>query len=344
MALTSGGFRRGLLVSLVLCLVLGGVLYRLFAQSAGRDGPIELAKRAREALEAVKKRDLTPSSTLRVVATYDAILAPLDRLLGLARQLAEEEERNPAADYDHVRALVQPVIDIAPLAHAQSQMETGNFRKDFRFMEQKGEACQLLAGALWNRLEAEHRQSAAGQRGERFVPEPANTERLYAILRDGLEADPGNKDLWYLRALVGRSNGVFGRAESDLRRALNLDGQFVPAWNDLGLTLIHLGRFEEAGEAFTNARNQAAAAAKTAGRPVGSDYAAALLNLADFHLNLADYYRREIGVDPGNRDNQDRLKLHMAGAAEATKELLDAMPSDSPEAAEARRQQSRITY
>ena len=269
MTVPPGGFGRALFISIVLCLVLGGVLYKLLGESAGEgDNPAELAKQARQALEAVKKRDVTPSSTLRVVAPYDAILVPLDRLLRLAREVAEGEERNPIGDYDRIRAMVQPVIDIAPLAHAQSQTETGTFRKDYRFMAQKGEACQLLAGALWNRLEAAFRQSAAGRKGERFIPDPADTERLYAILRDGLEADPGNKNLWHLRALVERSNGAFGRAESDLRRALNLDSRFVPAWNDLGLTLINLIRFDEAGEAFVNAKNQAAAAAKAAGRPV----------------------------------------------------------------------------
>jgi tetratricopeptide (TPR) repeat protein len=337
--------RRGILIFIVLCLISGGVLYKLFGKPAGGgNNREELAKQAREALEAVKERDVTPSSTLRIAAPYDAILAPLDKLLGLAREAAEGEERNPIEEYDRIRATVQPVLDIAPLAHAQSQTETGTFRKDYRFMAQKGEACQLLASALWNRLEAVHRQSAAGREGGRFVPEPADTERLYAILRDGLEADPGNKALWHVRALVERVNGAFGRAESDLRRALSLDSQFVPAWNDLGLTLINLRRFDEAGEAFANARDRAAAAAKSTGRPVGPEYAAALLNLADFHLGLAEHYRREMGVDPGDRDNQDRLKAHLAGAAEATKELLDAMPPDSPEAVEARRQQSRITY
>ncbi|MDR1536276.1 MAG: hypothetical protein LBU64_14510 [Planctomycetota bacterium] len=335
---------RGFLVALFLCAAAAGIGYRLLVPAGGGgDGAEELAKQARDALEAVKNRDLTPSPSLRVTATYDAILAPLDRLLRLAENILEGETAEPVADYERIRSLAEPVIEISLLAREQSRRETGAFRKDYRFMEQRGEACRLLATALWNRLEALHGNSA-GRDGSRFVPGAADSEKLYALVKDGLDSDPANKSLWYLRSLVERANGVFGRAEGDLRKALSLDSRYVAAWNDLGLVLIRLGRFEEAGEAFAQAKDRAAEAARLAGRPVGADYAAALLNLAEFHLDLADSFRREIATDPANRDNQDRLGRHLTGAAEAVRELLANMPAESPEAIEGRKLLSRITY
>ncbi|MDR1520463.1 MAG: hypothetical protein LBU23_10025 [Planctomycetota bacterium] len=345
MFISPSGFGRGLIIALAASAVVGAAAYKLYGPTAGGSGETaeELTRTVEAALEAVRKRDLTPSSTLRVTATYDAVLAPLDKMLRLARNIAEGEKRDPAADYDRIRAFVEPVIRLTALARDQARRESGP-SKDYRFMEQKGEACQLLAAALWNQLEARRRSSPAGRDGVRFVPEPADSERLYAILNDGLGADPANKALWRLRGLVERANGLFGRAESDLRMALNLDGQYAAAWNDLGLVLINLRQFDEAGESFVKAKDQAAAAAKLAGRPLGPEYGAALLNLTEFHLSLADYYRRETGIDPANRDNQDRLRFHLAGAADAARELVANLPPESPEAIEGQRLLSRITY
>ncbi|MDR3077640.1 MAG: hypothetical protein LBV15_02625, partial [Planctomycetota bacterium] len=276
-------------------------------------------------------------------ATYDSILAPLDRMLRRLRNLAEGDERDPLGDYDRTRAYAEPIMEIAQAAYEQSQREREGLRKNYRFLEQKGEACQRLAAALWNRLEALYRSRAAPD-SDGFVPAPADSERLEAVIGDGLDAAPANRELWRLHARLAKANGIFGRAESDLRKALGLDSQYGEAWNDLGLVLIHLRRFDEAGEAFVKAKELAAGAAKLAGRPPGADYAAALLNLADLHVNLAEHYRYEAGASPGDRDIQDQLRTHMAGAAEAVRELLDKLPPDSPEAREGQKMLSRITY
>ena len=339
------GFWRGLLLALAAGAVLAGVAARLMGRSGGDggDGAAELAEQARTALKAVRERDLAPGSSLRDTATYDSILAPLDRMLRRMRDLAEGEGRDPPADYDRIRAYAEPVIEIAQAAHDQSQREKDGIRKNYRFLEQKGEACQRLAAALWNRLETLDRSRAAREGGG-FAPSQADSERLEAVINNGLDADPANRRLWLLRARLAKANAAFGRAEGDLRKALGLDSQSVEAWNDLGLVLIHLRRFDEAGEAFAKAKDLASGAARLAGRPPGADYAAALLNLADLHINLAEHYRYEAGVNPADRDIQDRLRSHMSGAAGAVRELLDNMPPDSPEAREGQKMLSRITY
>lgn len=66
-----------------------------------------------------------------------------------------------------------------------------------------------------------------------------------AATRTGLTVDVlsaiGSADL-----KLGRLN----QAEKILRRALDKDDRFVPAWNNLGVTLYNLGRLGEAREAF----------------------------------------------------------------------------------------------
>ena len=55
---------------------------------------------------------------------------------------------------------------------------------------------------------------------------------------------------------IGSANlhlGRLGQAEQILRRALERDGSFVPAWNNLGVVLMERGKTGEAVEAFRRA-------------------------------------------------------------------------------------------
>ncbi|MEM8871601.1 MAG: tetratricopeptide repeat protein [Pseudomonadota bacterium] len=66
-----------------------------------------------------------------------------------------------------------------------------------------------------------------------------------AGLENGLNAD--------VLSALGSANlrlGRLGQAEGILRRALDEDDQFVPAWNNLGVVLNARGEFGEAREAF----------------------------------------------------------------------------------------------
>jgi len=55
---------------------------------------------------------------------------------------------------------------------------------------------------------------------------------------------------------IGSANlklGRLGQAEDILRRAIELDERFVPAWNNLGVVLMERGQYGEAGEVFRRA-------------------------------------------------------------------------------------------
>lgn len=47
--------------------------------------------------------------------------------------------------------------------------------------------------------------------------------------------------------------GRLGQAERDLRRAIEIDETFVPAWNNLGVVLIETGQYGEAERVFRTA-------------------------------------------------------------------------------------------
>lgn len=47
--------------------------------------------------------------------------------------------------------------------------------------------------------------------------------------------------------------GRLGQAETDLRKAVELDDTFVPAWNNLGVVLMETGKFGEAERVFRTA-------------------------------------------------------------------------------------------
>lgn len=47
--------------------------------------------------------------------------------------------------------------------------------------------------------------------------------------------------------------GRLGQAETTLRRAIKVDGGFVPAWNNLGVVLMEKGKVAEASKVFQTA-------------------------------------------------------------------------------------------
>lgn len=88
-----------------------------------------------------------------------------------------------------------------------------------------------------------HRLMAAG--------EPELALKAYyraAAEREGVTAD--------LLSAVGSANlalGRLGQAEQALRRALEMDQKFVPAWNNLGVVLMEKGEVAEASRVFKTA-------------------------------------------------------------------------------------------
>ena len=350
MAFTSSGFKRTLTIAVILALVFGigaslffnvSLFSSLFKPAPDPESPEALAAEALEALTAVRNRDL--KATLRP-ARYDAILRPIDKLLSLAKNLEGSEEFDPIRDFNRIQSYTDPVIAITEQAHAQAQSETSFLKKDYRFMDQKGEACRLLAAAMWNRLETEYRRSNARSREYApFVPSTEDSERLYAVLNSGLDAAPENKFLWHLRSVVRRANGSFVAAESDLRKAIELDEQFVAAWNDLGLVLINLRRFDEAETALLRARQCAANAASAAQVDKGIEYITATLNLARFHEALTDFFRHEARIEP-TPDNRTQLERHSSSARMFLQEVISLEPPDSPDRREAEQLLQGLAY
>ncbi len=328
MRFTSTGLIKGIIVSAVLCVLVLSGLRALGMFGAGDSGndPETLARRARNALEAVKKRQ--PGD--RRPASYDQVLAPLDELLKQARDLTHSETYNPAADYEKVRAIVLPVIEISTLAEAQAKTETGYLTKEYRFNDQRGEACQYLAAALWERINAQ-RPGSQGYFGETQSLPAADMNELRRILDAGIEAAPGNRNLWYLRGVLNRAEGLFGPAAGDLEKAVALDPSYPAAWNTLGLVRINLKEFDGAEEALERARQLALDEASKFNAQPGPEYVAIIYNLAMFHENLASYYVRENRINP-TVEARRLANKHVADARKYLEEFLAREPAGTPDA------------
>jgi tetratricopeptide (TPR) repeat protein len=76
---------------------------------------------------------------------------------------------------------------------------------------------------------------------------------LKAYYRAAAESEGAGVDVL---SAVGSANlalGRLGQAEQMLRRALEIDGEFVPAWNNLGVVLMEKGEVAEASKVFQTA-------------------------------------------------------------------------------------------
>ncbi len=286
----------------------------------------ELVAEATRALQAVRERQ--PGE--RRPASYDMVLAPLDKLLTQTRHLIEGEEFDPVADYEKVRSLALPVIDIATQADAQARQETGFLTKEYRFNAQKGEAIQYLASTTWERINRRIPQSTGFFTESPSYP-PAEMNALRQLVDEGIAAAPDNPHLYYIRGVLNRAEGLFGPASRDLERAVEIDKDFVAAWNTLGLVRINLREFASAEEALERARALALIQAQQLELTPGPEYAAIIYNLASFHENLAAFYTREHRVTP-TVESQALMARHTTAAREYLEEFLRIEPAGSPDA------------
>lgn len=307
-------FVEGLILAVLVGVIGLIAAYRIFGWGGPPPpgDPAALTQSARDAIDAVAKRDL--SATMKP-AKYDDIMRPLDQMLREASARLHADDYDPIADYEFIRARTEPVPQIADDAYRLAMSETTFLKKEFRFMEQKGDACRYWASALWSRLEAAHDQARPE---ERFAPTVAESDQLMRIITTGLDAAAENPFLWHLRGTAERAGGAFASAAESFGKAVQLDPQFTAAWNDLGLVRINLKDFPGAEEALTKAKDLAErswkASAKDGAPGDSADYAAAVMNLADFHDALATYYDREAEVDPS--EENDREARRHATAAE----------------------------
>ncbi len=332
MKFTTSRFLVAIALTFFLGIVLVATLRALGVIHLGADpgDPAALVQEAETALEAVKTRRAGD----RRPASYDAVLAPLDALLAQAKALLESEAFNPTADYEKMRSFALPVIDLASRAEAQARSETAYLTKDYRFNDQKGEACRYLANTLWERiLQNLPKQTGLFDEAPRYPP--GEMEELRRILDEGVSAAPDNAELLYIRGVVNRAVGQFGPAARDLEAAVAVDAEDTAAWNALGLVRISLKEFDKAEEALERARAIEEAAAERSGTEPGAEYIAILYNLASFHEGLASFYNREYRVTP-TVESQRLMQRHSAEARLYYEEFLRRESADSPDAATAR--------
>lgn len=294
------------------------------------DDPAELVAEATRGLEAVRNRKPTD----RRPASYDEILAPLDKLLQQARTLVQGETFDPVSDYEKLRALTLPVMDIATRADRQARSETGMLVKEYRFNSQKAEACQYLASTMWEKINRTL-PPRTGYFNEGAAYPQGDMQDLRRILDAGLDADQSNPDLWYIRGVVNRAEGLFVPAARDLERAVSLKNDFAAAWNTLGLVRINLKEFDKAQDALERARTLTLEDAKKFDIEPGAEYVAAVYNLAMFHDGLAAFYARENRIT-STVESQRLLAKHTAEARRYLEEFLSREPADSADAKTAR--------
>lgn len=332
---TPVGVVIGVVLALLFSVILLGTAHRYLGKKGdGADNADMLVERAEAALNTVRQRDLR--STLRP-AKYDEILRPLDEMLRMARQVRDNDAYDPIGDYDRIAAYCQAVIRIAADADEQATSETSILRKRYRFMEQKGTALQYQATSLWNRLESLHERAVNGG-GDRngFVPSGGESEKLFAMVDDGLAADPENKELWYLRGILSRANGLFAAAETDLKKAIDLDPDYGAAWNVLGLVLIRLHDFDRSGKAFATAAEKLSQQAERTGAPPGAEYMAVMFNLARVHGAQLSHYERLGRIDPSPEYKAEELR-HRRGMENTLRSIMSRAAAGSPEYGEARK-------
>ena len=333
MVFTAHGIIKGAILSLFVCLIV-----YLGLRSFGIVGtepkdptdPAVLAETARNALDAVRRRQ--PAD--RRPASYDSVMRPLDQLLRQMRNLLASDSYNPELDLPKIRFMASLVIDITAQADRLAKTETGPLAKSYRFNDQKSEACQYLASAMWEQLSA----NAARQTGQFDQGHSYNRyemDELMRILNVGIEAAPENRELLYIRGVVNRAEGLFAPAARDLERVIDIDPEYAAAWNTLGLVRISLREFDSAEEALERARTLALDGDKLRNHEPGAEYIATIYNLAMFHENLAAYYNRENRISP-SVESRRLLAKHGGDARKYLEEFLQHEPADSPDARNAR--------
>lgn len=93
--------------------------------------------------------------------------------------------------------------------------------------------------AIWKQAEGEL------GKGER--------DAALATAKAAVQAASDNPDAWWLLSYVHGQRGEYSQAEAACREGLRLSPEHAGLYNDLGLALIHLERFEDGVEAFRRA-------------------------------------------------------------------------------------------
>ena len=104
----------------------------------------------------------------------------------------------------------------------------------------------LLDDPVTSCAEAWH---AFGQ-ASRLLKKPDAAERAFL---EAVRMSPFSKASWLELTRIRGKRGDFAGSEIAARRAVELDGKSAPAWANLAMALLMLGRRDEAGEAARRA-------------------------------------------------------------------------------------------
>ena len=324
MGQTRFSLAHGLLVALAVAVIGAGVFWRIFGEPRGATPSIpQLEKQAENAIAAVKAR--RPGD--RRPASYDDIIRPIGGLLAAARAHMVVGEQD-AAEQISLR-----VLDLSKRALEMARAETSwmSSQREYSFPTFIAEASEYIATVGWLRLQ--RRRAQAGMRIGGDTPfTPEELAPLKRQVEEGLAADDSRAELWRLSGLLFQAEGMRVRAVEAFREATQKDPSLAAAWNDLGLALWDLQRFDEAERALDRAK---AEAAKAPGGVHSEAYTTACFNLGRFHHSLFGFFAEE--ARNGVADAREKAARHATRAREELGTFLEREPRDSPDAQTARR-------
>jgi tetratricopeptide (TPR) repeat protein len=86
-----------------------------------------------------------------------------------------------------------------------------------------------------------------GPFGDQWITrEPPEFQAAHAQATAAIEANPADKDAFFLRGLACKSRGHFAEAFADFCEVLRLDPDHAKAWLMLSEVLVSLGRYDVA--------------------------------------------------------------------------------------------------
>ncbi len=281
----------------------------------------------------VKKTPPDPARVPEFIEAGDYISAEaaIDGLLNQANQLLDQGEDSRAEallararDLSHdakTRVLAKrekklisnlPDQDSAK-SRAKAALLLAKKKPEYSFSFREAEACYLLAGIMYRRLQHKYAAQFANHGMQRFVPPTTETDPIRNEILRGLAANPDHKKLYRLQGVLDNMTGRFSSAEKALLKAIELDDKFAEAYNDLGLVYINRLQFDKAQAAFEKAL--------LAGTGQKQVMAAAHYNLGMYHTNMYLYFHKQgqTGKNKGDLDTADKHRT------QALKNLRDFM-------------------
>lgn len=309
-----------------------------------RDFTVEqLVAQAEAGLAALEKQGPNPKA--RRPAVFDAVLRPVDMLLGKAKEALQDATELDAPDdaaerlkrFNAVVLCATHARDLAARGQALAfTLSNPNNPTVFRFPEQRAEASVFLATERWARLRIQFAREFDAE--PNYQPEAALLAPILKEIELGQAATQRNKELAYLEGTVKLVAADFAGAADAFRRAIQLDAQYGAAYAGLGKAYIELGQYDRAEKTYLD---QILVGQKDAAAGRGPDTLRdALFNAASFHDAMAE------GVLAGEPTDADRAEAdrHARAAVDCYRRFLQTAGADADPARQSVRERlSRLS-